>query len=120
MVIFHNEKYVVLETLRKNGVSVKTPVWFVEEDGLIWVVTRKFTGKVKRIKNNNKIKIAVSNFSGKPKGDYLSGTAQIVEGDLASKIIHLRNTKYGIMAKLIGIFSAKKGSYVVISIKPDL
>ncbi len=120
MVIFHNEKYIVLETLKKNGLSVKTPIWFVEEDGLIWVVTREFTGKVKRIKNNNKVKIAASNFSGKLKGDWLSGTAQIVEGDLANKIIHLRNTKYGIMAKLIGIFSAKKGNYVVISIKSGL
>lgn len=120
MKIFHNEKYIVLETFKKNGVSVKTPVWFVEEDGLIWVVTRKFTGKVKRIKNSNRVKIAASNFSGKPKGDWLLGTAQIVEGDIANKIIHLRNVKYGIMAKLIGIFSAKKGDYVVISIKPGL
>ena len=50
---FSNEKYIALETFRKNGVGVKTPVWFVEFDDLIWVVTREFTGKVKRLRNNS-------------------------------------------------------------------
>jgi len=119
MVSFESEKYIVLETLKKNGKSVKTPVWFVEQDDLVWVVTRKFTGKVKRIKNNNQVKLAPSNFSGKPKGNWLSGIAQIVEGDMAHKIIQQRNKKYGLIAKLIGFFSAKKGDYVVISIRFD-
>ena len=120
MVIFPNEKYIILETFRKNGVSVKTPIWFVEDDGVIWAVTRKLTGKVKRIRNNSTVRVAASNFSGTPKGKLFSGNAQIVQGDVAKKVICLRNKKYGIMAKLIGIFSAKKGEYVVFSIKLDL
>jgi uncharacterized protein len=119
MVIFPDEKYIVLETFRKNGSSVKTPVWFVEDNNLIWVVTRETTGKVKRIRNNNKVNIAVSSFSGKLHGNWFSGKAKIIQGDLAQKAIALRNKKYGIMAKLIEIFSAKKGKYVVYSIKLD-
>ncbi len=114
---FPNQKYIVVETFRKSGVGVKTPVWFVEDDGLVWVVTREKTGKVKRIRNNSKVNLAVSNFSGDPKSDWNTGTAQIVQGDTAKKIIQKRNKKYGIMARLIGIFSAKKGAYVVFSIK---
>jgi len=117
--IFPNEKYIALETFRKNGDSVITPVWFVEYDDLIWVVTRENTGKVKRLRNNNKASIAVSNFSGKPKGKWFSGQANIIEGDLAQTAISLRNKKYGFMAKLIGVFSAKKGKYVVFSIHLD-
>ena len=119
MVIFPNEKYLVLETFRKNGVSVKTPVWFVEDADLIWVVTRKLTGKVKRIRNNDKVRIASSNFSGTPKGKWFSGNAQLVQGDFAKNAISLRNKKYGIMAKMIGIFSATKGDYVIFSIRLD-
>ncbi len=119
MDIFPNEKYIVLETFRKKGNSVKTPVWFVEFDNFIWIVTREFTGKVKRIANNNKVNVAVSNFSGKPKSKWHSGKAKLIQGDLAEKAIALRNKKYGIMAKLIGIFSAKKGKYVVYSIQLD-
>ena len=119
MVLFLDEKYIALETFRKNGESVITPVWFVEKDDMIWVVTRERTGKVKRMKNNNKVNVAVSNFSGKPKGKWHSGAATIVKGDLAQKAISARNKKYGIMAKLIGVFSAKKGEYVVYSINLD-
>jgi len=117
MITFPKEKYITLETFRKNGNAVKTPVWFVEEDDWIFVITRELTGKVKRLRNNNKIRVVSSNFSGTPKGQWFTGKAQLVEGDMAKKAISLRNKKYGIMAKLIGIFSAKKGSYVVYSIK---
>ena len=119
MTIFSNQKYIALETFRQNGIAVKTPVWFVEYDGLIWVVTRKFTGKVKRIKNNSKVRIALSNFLGIPKERWITGNAQIIEGNLAPKIISLRNKKYGLLAKLIGVFSAKKGGYIIFSIKLD-
>jgi PPOX class probable F420-dependent enzyme len=119
MTFFPDEKYIALETFRKNGKAVITPVWFVENEDTILVVTRERTGKVKRMKNNNKVNVAVSNFSGKPKGKWHSGTATIVRGDMAKKTISARNKKYGIMAKLIGVFSAKKGEYVVYSINLD-
>ena len=119
MTIFPNEKYIALETFRKNGTSISTPVWFVEFDDLIWVITRELTGKVKRLKNNNKANIAVSNFSGKPKGKWFSAQATLIQGDLSEKAISLRNKKYGFIAKMIGIFSAKKGNYVVYSFKID-
>ena len=117
MTIFPKEKYIALETFRKNGDAVKTPVWFVEENDLIFVITRELTGKVKRLKNNSKVRVATSNFLGTPKGQWITGKARLVEGDGAKKAIALRNKKYGIMAKLIGIVSAKKGNYVVYSIK---
>jgi PPOX class probable F420-dependent enzyme len=116
---FPNQKYIVVETFRKSGVGVKTPVWFVEEDGLVWVVTRQMTGKVKRIKNNPKVNIAVSSYSGKPKSEWHSGIATIVTGETEKKIIQKRDKKYGMMAKLVSIFSARKGQYVVFSVKLD-
>lgn len=117
--IFPNEKYIALETFRKSGDAVITPVWFVEHDDLIWVVTREFTGKVKRLRNNNKVRIAVSNFSGNPKGKWFSGQADIIQGELVNTVMSLRNKKYGFMAKIIGVFSARKGKYVVFSIHLD-
>jgi PPOX class probable F420-dependent enzyme len=118
-VIFPNEKYIVLETFRKNGNSIKTTVWFMEYNELILIVTRENTGKVKRLRNNNRVNVAVSNYSGTTKSEWFSGTVQIIQGELAQKAMFLRNKKYGFMAKMIGIFSAKKGKYVVYSIKFD-
>jgi len=42
-----SEKYISLETYRKNNQPVRTPVWFVIKNDLIYVVTRDQTGKVK-------------------------------------------------------------------------
>ena len=32
---FANEKYLNLETYRKNGTPVLTPVWFADENGIL-------------------------------------------------------------------------------------
>ena len=49
------QKYISVETYKKNNDAVRTPVWFVIKDKLVYVVTRDQTGKVKRLKNNQKV-----------------------------------------------------------------
>ena len=48
---YENQKYINLQTFRKSGKPVNTPVWFVVSDQKMYVITRELTGKVKRIKN---------------------------------------------------------------------
>ena len=113
-----NEQYINLETFKKNGEGVKTPVWFVI-DKVIYVITRSKTGKVKRLKNNPKVRICPCSFNGTPKGEWITGTATRIEGDEAKKAISLRNKKYGFKARLAGVFTKNKGNLVVYSIKLD-
>ena len=120
MEISPDEKYICLETYRKNGSGIRTPVWFVIHENLVWVVTREKTGKVKRIQNNSKVKIAVSNFSGKPKGSWQSGIAKFSQDIQSEKIISLRDKKYGFISKLIRPFTARKGGFVVFSINLEV
>ena len=115
----HNKKYISLETLRKNGVSVRTPVWFVISNDIVYVVTRENTGKVKRVKNNQSVRIAPCNFSGKVDGDWIIGKAEFAAGNEFQNAIKLRNKKYGLLAKLAGFLSSSKGKLVVFSIKLD-
>ena len=65
---FDDYKYINLETYKKNGKSISTPVWFVIENNLIFVVTRSSTGKVKRLKNNPNVRIMPCGFRGGLKG----------------------------------------------------
>ena len=116
---FSDVKYINLETLRKNGAEVKTPVWFVTYNDLIYVITRERTGKVKRLRNNPKVRICPSSFKGKPKGEWISGNANLVEGEEAKNAIALRKKKYGIKALLAGFMTKNKGDIVVYSIKLD-
>ena len=116
---FSDEKYINLETLRKNGTKVKTPVWFVAYDDLIYVITREHTGKVKRLRNNSNVRICPCSFKGKPKCEWISGNATLVEGEEAKNAISLRKKKYGIKALLAGFMTRAKGDSLVYSIKLD-
>ncbi len=113
------KKYINLQTVKKNGVSVNTPVWFVISENQIYVITRELTGKIKRIRNNNDVKIAICSFSGKLKGDWVSAKAEITSQNETERVLKLRNQKYGLWAKLIGIFTKNKGQFVGILIKID-
>ena len=114
---FNDAKYINLETIKKNGTSVPTPVWFVIENGCIFVVTRSGTGKVRRVRNNPKVRIVPSGFRGKPKGTWKDGVAKIVDSEDSGRIIKLRDKKYGFQAKLASLFTSRKGKYVVLSIR---
>ena len=112
-----SKKHIALETYRKNNLAVKTPVWFVVHNGLIYVITREKTGKVKRLRNNSSVKIALCNFSGKPSGDWISGNAKFAADNEFRTALDLRKKKYGLMDTIAGFASRKKGNLVVISVQ---
>ncbi len=114
-----SEKCISLETYRKNNESVKTPVWFVTKDDLIYVVTRNKTGKIKRLRNNQQVKIATCNFKGKIKGQWISGTAKILTEEETQIAVKWREKKYGLMAKIAKFLSKGKGDLLAFSIKVD-
>lgn len=110
------EKYINLETYKKSGQAVKTPVWFMISDGLIFVYTTMGTGKAKRIKNNKSVKVMPCGMRGEPKGDWIDGTARFATESETQNAIKLRHKKYGLKAKLVGIF-VKRESPIVIAIQ---
>jgi PPOX class probable F420-dependent enzyme len=114
---FENTSYINLETYRKDKQSVKTPVWFVQKNNTIYVVTKEKTGKVKRIKNNSEVKIAPCDYKGTLKGKWVSGRAHIVDSLEKNDILKSRNEKYGFKAKIANLISFNKGSYLVIAIQ---
>ncbi|MCA2003185.1 MAG: PPOX class F420-dependent oxidoreductase [Candidatus Nitrosotenuis sp.] len=110
-----DHKYVNLETYKKNGQAVRTPVWFVVFDEQIFVMTTKNTGKVKRIRNNQDVKIMPCGMRGEPKGEWVTAKARFANESETQKAIQLRHKKYGFRAKLVGMF-VKKDEPVVIAI----
>ena len=76
---FKSHKFLNLETVRKCGVTVATPVWFVEHDGKFYVRTVSDAGKVKRIRNNGQVRIMPCGQRGEPKGDWIKATARLTQ-----------------------------------------
>ena len=114
---FIDQKYINLETYKKDGTPIRTPVWFVIDNDLIYIITRESTGKVKRFKNNQDVRIVPCSFKGESKNEWVKGKAEKITGEEADKIIKLRKKKYGMSARLIGLFTSQKGNLIVYSIK---
>jgi len=114
-----SEKYISLETYRKNEQPVQTPVWFVVKNDLVYVVTRSHTGKVKRLQNNLKVKFALCNIKGKVTGEWITGIAKILTDDETKNAVKMRDQKYGFMAKIAKFVSKSKGDFFAFSIKID-
>jgi PPOX class probable F420-dependent enzyme len=117
--VLSKHQYINLETYRKNGKAVTTPVWFTIDDQKILVVTGNKTGKIKRLKNNPKVRVAPSGIRGQPKGEWLTGNAVLADPAQLELALNLRIKKYGFKARLSRLFSRTKGDLVGIIISLD-
>ena len=78
----HGQRYASLTTFRKTGAGVPTPLWFAEESGKLFFMTRSDSGKYKRIRNNANVRIAPCTIKGRVTGPQFAGVARFLpEGD---------------------------------------
>jgi uncharacterized protein len=91
---FGDHKYLSLETFKKDGRGVQTPVWFVLHDGALYVYTEADSWKVKRIRNNPRVRVALCTVRGRVIGPWADGTASIVEGAERVMADQLLDRKY--------------------------
>jgi PPOX class probable F420-dependent enzyme len=115
---FQKQSYISVETYRKNGQPVLTPVWFAQDQNsqLIYIWTSFDSGKSKRIRNNPDVKIAPSTMNGTPKSAYLDARAQIAKaGSTEFEMgVSLINKKYGLQKKIIDLLMGNKGNNIII------
>jgi PPOX class probable F420-dependent enzyme len=107
---FEKQKYLNLETFRKSGMGVKTPVWFVQDGEVLFVRTASDSGKVKRIRNNSRVNIAPCRMDGALSGDWIPAVAREVnDPDIDRKVDKLLDRKYGLMKKLFSLAGGSNG-----------
>jgi hypothetical protein len=99
---FANARYINLETFRKNGVGVRTPVWFAQDGNVFYVYSAPDAGKVKRIRNNPKVRAAPCDMRGHLRGAWVDGIARICDAAEAERGQQLLRQKY--LLKRIGDF----------------
>jgi PPOX class probable F420-dependent enzyme len=124
---FAGQKYLNLETFKKNGTGVKTPVWFAEDpstsldskDAKLYVYTIGVSGKVKRIRNNPRVKIAPCDMRGKVLGEWVEARAEIVIGDEDAHGTQLLEKKYFPWKQLLDFFAKfRNRNHTVFVLRP--
>jgi hypothetical protein len=88
------QKYISLTTFRKTGAAVATPVWFGEQDGKLYVMTRSDMGKTKRLRNNPQVRVAPCTVRGKVTGADFAATARILPPEEHTRARQAINRKY--------------------------
>ena len=115
---FSEQKYVNLETFKKSDQAVRTPLWFVEDNGVLYMRTPAASAKVKRIRNNPHVRIVPSDVRGNPLGTWLDGKAHLIDADEAEWVNSLIRRKYGLLKRLIDIRARfKETKAVVIAVR---
>ena len=113
------QKYISLTTFRKNGQAVKTPVWFAEQDGMLYVKTRNDSGKYKRIRNNPRVKIAPCDMRGRVLGEWVEARVAILTGEEAARGMRLLNKKYFPWKQMLDFFAMfRRRERTVFAIRP--
>ncbi|GAB4314557.1 MAG: PPOX class F420-dependent oxidoreductase [Phototrophicales bacterium] len=104
--VLNNHQFISLKTYRKNGNAVATPVWFVREDGKLYVMTLPESGKAKRIRNNNQVEVAPCDGRGNLLGvDYIPAQVRILpEGEESKHADQLFLRRYGWQKRLFGLY----------------
>jgi hypothetical protein len=124
---FRDHKYLSLETFKKSGESVKTPVWFAADptsdltgaEARLFFYTIGNTGKVKRIRNNGRVRIAPCTMRGEVIGEWADARAEIVTGEEAVRGMGLLNKKYFPWKQLLSVFAFfSRRERIVLAIRP--
>ncbi len=106
---FANQKYLNLESYRRDGTGVRTPLWFVEENGVLYFYTVAHSYKVKRIRNNPRVRVVPCDARGKVKGEWVDATARRLDPAEALHADDLLNQKYGLMKRILNFLAKIRG-----------
>lgn len=117
---FEGKSFLNLETFRKNGDGVKTPVWFTRDGETVYVRTVAGSGKVKRVKNNGSVKITPCEANGTPTGEWIAAQAvEVTDPKSADLVRRLLEKKYGaVQVKAFAAVTAmRREKYTVLKIQ---
>lgn len=94
-------KYLSLTTYRRDGTPVSTPVWFVEEDGRLFVITAAQSYKAKRLRRNPAAMVAPCTARGVPRGDAIPVEVEFLPPEEHARVERLIADKYRVDRVLI-------------------
>ncbi len=106
------EGYISLATFRRSGREVATPVWFAARNGKLYVFSEGTAGKVKRLRNDARIRIAPCNAWGTVRGEWIDGSGRRVDDpELVEGAYQALIRKYGWQMRIANFFSHLAGRF---------
>ena len=121
LALFDNQSFFNLETFRKDGSGVKTPLWFANIDGALYIRTGADSWKVKRLRAQPQVRITPSDSRGNPSGPWVDAQATIVDDPAMKKRVEQAFAKkYGLQKRLFELMSRLRGGATTGTVRIDL
>ncbi len=116
---FENQKYLNLETFRKNGQAMPSPVWFVQDGEVIYIRTAANSGKVKRVRANPRVNLMPCGVAGEPLGTWMPAIAHETSDEaIFAHVRELLLEKYGSMVETYEARLREQGNqYTVLQVE---
>jgi PPOX class probable F420-dependent enzyme len=113
---FRKEEFLSLETYRKNGETIKSPMWFAQDNDALYLWTMADTSKVKRIRNNPHVNIAPCKRMGEVTGEWMTAHATIDDSPImVAQVEAMLLKKVGLFFRIFRFIDAirdrQKNSY---------
>jgi PPOX class probable F420-dependent enzyme len=116
------ESYISLATYRRDGRAVQTPVWFARRGERLYVFTENDAGKVKRLRNGPRARVAACNAIGRLRGDWIEARGRVVDDAKTERDAYAAlHAKYGWQMKMVDFWSRLAGridSRAIVEIEP--
>lgn len=103
------EKYLSLVTRRKSGKEVATPMWFIVEGDRIYMRTGARSAKVKRIRHDGRVWLALCTPSGRETGPRMEAQAAVGDPLLLEAVNRGLQQKYGFMKRIVDLINRMRG-----------
>ena len=108
--VLGGQRTVLLETRKRDGTWVGTPVSIVVAGGRAFFRTYDASGKAKRLRNFPEVKVAPSTMWGRPTGPSVTGTARLLDDDEAIRVRALLARKYPwLQGRMVPAMHRRKG-----------
>jgi hypothetical protein len=110
--MLEGERHISLVTFRRDGREVATPIWFAADGNALVAFTLRDSGKVKRLRNSPRARLAACDARGRVHGPWLDATAVVVTDQKAvAQALERLHAKYGWMMAVADFFSRLSGRY---------
>lgn len=97
-------RYLSITSYKRDGTPVATPVWVVTRGEFLFALTRANSWKVKRIRRDPVIRVAVCDMRGRLQSPNWPATGRILSGGGEQMVRELMDEKYGARRIKAGIF----------------
>lgn len=105
----HRDRFFALRTFRHDRTAKSTPIWLAPKGGRWYAYTPGRSWKVKRIRHNESVEVATSNFHGEPLGPWRAGHARVLpktEFPLAKRAMRAKYGSQFLLFQLITLVGA--------------